>query len=65
MINTLNKDIVNDTFNRKYDEVRFIKFIKDLLPEADFSPEKAKKIPIRSDGNRFDGFIRSAKHLQV
>ena len=40
MTTTLNEKIVNDTFNCKYDENQFRKFITDLLINADFSKEQ-------------------------
>lgn len=58
MINSLNKTIVNDTFNRAYNEEQFKLFIKDLFINANF--EKAHNIMLPND---YKDFIKSAKRI--
>ncbi|MCD7779742.1 MAG: Eco57I restriction-modification methylase domain-containing protein [Candidatus Gastranaerophilales bacterium] len=58
MTSTLNKKIIEDIFNSKYDETQFKKFIGDLFVGANFEKEHRIQIsPVYSD------FIVSAKRL--
>src|SRR5574344_2315778 len=59
MINTYNKTIIEDTFNCEYSEERFKKFIRDLLPTANFDKEQM----IQPLPNEYKDFIRSAKRI--
>ncbi len=58
MVNNFNKNIVNDTFNREYNEDQFKIFIHDLLPDADFTKEGQIQLP-----NEYREFIKSAKRI--
>ena len=58
MINTLNKTIVNETFNHAYKEEQFKLFIKDLLVDSNF--EKAHNIMLPND---YKDFIKSARRI--
>ncbi len=58
MAATLNTKIVNDTFNKEYNESQFKIFISDLLPGANFEKEKIIQLP-----NEYKDFIRSAKRI--
>ncbi len=59
MIDTLNKEIVEKTFNCSYNEDRFKHFIKDLLVDADYNKEQM----IQPLPNEYKDFIRSAKRI--
>ncbi|OLA95020.1 MAG: hypothetical protein BHW64_00780 [Candidatus Melainabacteria bacterium LEY3_CP_29_8] len=58
MATTLNTKIVNDTFNKEYNETQFKLFIKDLLADADFSKEGQIQLPAE-----YREFIKSAKRI--
>lgn len=58
MEKTLNTKIVNDTFNKEYNETQFKLFIKDLLADADFSKEGQIQLPAE-----YREFIKSAKRI--
>lgn len=58
MATTLNTKIVNDTFNKEYNETQFKRFIKDLLADADFSKEGQIQLPAE-----YQEFIKSAKRI--
>lgn len=58
MTATLNTKIVNDTFNKRYNEVQFKIFIKDLLVGANFEKEQMIQLP-----NEYRDFIRSVKRI--
>ena len=58
MVNNFNKNIVNDTFNREYNEDQFKIFIHDLLPDADFTKDGQIQLP-----NEYREFIKSAKRI--
>ncbi|MEG1965196.1 MAG: hypothetical protein RR064_03520, partial [Oscillospiraceae bacterium] len=57
-MNILNKNLVEDTFNCKYDESKFCEFIGNLLNGADF--ERAHPIQLPND---YKDFIKSAKRI--
>ncbi len=58
MATTLNTKIVNDTFNKEYNEMQFKLFIKDLLADADFTKEGQIQLPAE-----YREFIKSAKRI--
>lgn len=58
MATTLNTKIVNDTFNKEYNETQFKLFIKDLLADADFTKEGQIQLPAE-----YREFIKSAKRI--
>lgn len=58
MTTTLNTKIVNDTFNKEYNEGQFKLFIRDLLPDADFDKEGQIQLPAE-----YREFIKSAKRI--
>ena len=58
MVNALNKDIVEKTFNQSYDSEQFKHFISDLLIGANF--EKAHNILLP---NEYKDFIKSARRI--
>ena len=59
MVNTLNRGIIEEIFNAKYEEQKFKSFIADLLNDANFAKEQMIQ-PIPND---YKDFIRSAKRL--